>query len=210
MRLGALFSRRVTWRVARVAPAFLESTPAPPRPEELTQLGHCGRGEGSGTWSMAPAPACLVLRGASATRVLSPAPASSPASGSAGQADALTGSASSHAPPSAATPDSADSPAIPVPRPVANLVFGRRVWNPRPRPARAILPRASTRRSPVAPPMLRARPTGAVIVESTAKGLQGGSVGARVPTVYIGGSDASPARASTLDTAVSMEKNAVP
>jgi len=162
MRLGALFSRRVTWRVARVAPAFLESTPAPPRPEELTQLGHCGRGEGSGTWSMAPAPACLVLRGASATRVLSPAPASSPASGSAGQADALTGSASSHAPPSAATPDSADSPAIPVPRPVANLVFGRRVWNPRPRPARAILLRSSTRRSPVAPPMLRARPARAV------------------------------------------------
>ena len=104
MRLGALFSRRVTWRVARVAPAFLESTPAPPRPEELTQLGHCGRGEGSGTWSMAPAPACLVLRGASATRVLSPAPASSPASGSAGQADALTGSASSLAPPSAPHP----------------------------------------------------------------------------------------------------------
>ena len=53
---------------------------------------------------------------------------------------------------------------IPVPRPVANLVFGRRVWNPRPRPARAILLRSSTRRSPVAPPMLRARPARAVTV----------------------------------------------
>jgi hypothetical protein len=29
----------------------------------LTQLGHCGRDEGSRTWSMAPAPACLLASG---------------------------------------------------------------------------------------------------------------------------------------------------